>query len=260
VTTIQMVSQEPLTAGNDNQKSNSNAVMMGAFAAAGMDAANTLSGYDGGGVGGTQYMAMDITAGYQGALPSLSSANSFSSSLGGDLLAHNISIQGADYGGSGFRGTSFTQASDLSGLQAAPMVQQQVSAEFLAGTQMPAHAQVVSVAPAPVVAMPGAEQLAGLIGAANGGITGGQHSQIVSQVIADALQGGGNGVSIDGLLGTLAGHGGGSGNAALEALASHGGAGVPNGDSSIFGGFTAHNSAFTMETMLVHVDAVQPHA
>jgi hypothetical protein len=130
--------------------------------------------------------------------------------------------------------------------------------ELLQASQSVAHAQVASAAPAfaPGIVMPGAHQLAAL---ANSGVTGAQHNQVVGQVLADALHGGSSGPSLDSVLGSLPGHGGGA-NAALEALASHAGAAVSNGDSHVFAGFTAGHGMFMMEQMVVHQDAVQPHA
>ena len=76
----------------------------------------------------------------------------------------------------------------------------------------------------------------------------------------NALHGGGGIPAIEHALASLPGHGGGMGNGALEALASHNAAAVSFGDSTAFAGFTGGHSAFTMEAAMVHVDAVQPHA
>ena len=89
--------------------------------------------------------------------------------------------------------------------------------------------------------------------------TGGQHNPALGQVLAEALHGGGNSSTIDHVLSSLPNHSGG-GNPALEALASHNAAGVPTGDSHAFAGFTAGHAAFSMEAVMVHVDAVQSHA
>ena len=75
-------------------------------------------------------------------------------------------------------------------------------------------------------------------------------------MIADALAGGDGGLDIDALLSGLPGHGGGGGLIA-EALASQGAGGVSAWDMGAFGGFTAMNSAFTMEMTILHHDAVQ---
>jgi len=106
------------------------------------------------------------------------------------------------------------------------------------------------------IIMPAAAQL--VAAAANAGVSGAQHNQVIGQVLADALHGGGGGPDIDSVLSSLPSQGG--AHSALEALASHAGAAVPNGDSSAFAGFTAANAAFTMEHMMAHVDAAPTHA
>ncbi len=127
--------------------------------------------------------------------------------------------------------------------------------ELLEGTQAPAH-DAGAIAPAAAsIIMPAAAQLAAL---ASSSVGGAQHDQVVGQVLADALHGGGGEATIDSALASLPGHGG--ANAALEALASHAGAAVPNGDSAGFAGFTAAHSPFNMEAMVVHADAIQAHA
>jgi T1SS-143 domain-containing protein len=116
--------------------------------------------------------------------------------------------------------------------------------ELLAGTQAPAHDQAsanAAVAQIAAFAAPGA-----------------QH-QVLGQVLADALHGGANGATIDHVLSALPGNGGGA-DAALAALASHAGAAVSNGDSHVFAGFTATQAAFTMEHMMIHIDAAPTHA
>jgi hypothetical protein len=128
---------------------------------------------------------------------------------------------------------------------------------LLHGTSAPVHAEpaAASQVTAASIAMPSAAQLA----AAHGGAVAGQHNPALGQVLAEALHGGGNSSTIDHVLSSLPSHTGG-GNPALEALASHNGAGVPMLDSHAFAGFTAGHAAFSMEAVMVHVDAVQPHA
>jgi hypothetical protein len=117
--------------------------------------------------------------------------------------------------------------------------------ELLAGTQAPAHDQggaSAAVAQIAAFAAPAA-----------------QHNEVVGQVLADALHGGANGATIDHVLSSLPGNGGGA-EAALAALASHGGNAVSNGDSGVFAGFTASHAVFNLEAMIVHVDAAPTHA
>ena len=105
------------------------------------------------------------------------------------------------------------------------------------------------------IVMPSAQQL---MAAGNGGVAGVQHNQVIGQVLAEALHGGGGVSTIDHALASLPGHDG--ANAALAALASHAGAAVPNGDTGVFAAFTAMHSPFNMEAMAVHADAIQAHA
>ncbi|MFL6780274.1 MAG: calcium-binding protein, partial [Sphingomicrobium sp.] len=134
---------------------------------------------------------------------------------------------------------------------------QPMAAAFLAGTALPAHGGGALAAMAPVVAMPAAHQLVAL---GNGSVSGAQHNQVVSQVLADALHGGGGAPAIEHALASLPGHGGMGSGLALDVLASHNAASVPFGDSSAFASFSAAHSAISMEALMVHVDAVQPHA
>jgi hypothetical protein len=79
---------------------------------------------------------------------------------------------------------------------------------LLASTAMPTvHDSIVSATPfaAPSIAVPSAEQLGALLAAA--AHDGAQHNQVVGQVLAEALHGGGQGAAeIDALLSTLPGH------------------------------------------------------
>jgi hypothetical protein len=96
----------------------------------------------------------------------------------------------------------------------------------------PAHAAPLTAGAvtAHAVAMPSAQALAAALAPrgpthpdAASGTGGTEHNQVVSKVVADALNGGDtHGPSIDGLLNTLPGHGG--AHDALEALAAQGAA------------------------------------
>ena len=94
--------------------------------------------------------------------------------------------------------------------------------------------------------MPAAAQLAGA------------HNPVIGQVLADALHGGANAPTIDSVLNALPGQAN-AHTAALEALASHGGA-ASDGNGSAFAGFAQANAHFTMEQMVVHADAAPTHA
>jgi len=130
---------------------------------------------------------------------------------------------------------------------------------LLSGTAM--HDAVLSQNPmtATAVVMPSAQQLMGMM---NPDGLSGQHNQVVGQVLADALHGGGaipNG-NLDMLINSLPSHSGDSGNAMLADVASHSGAGVPYGDMSAFGGFTAAHSMLTMEHMMIVNQDAPAHA
>jgi Ca2+-binding RTX toxin-like protein len=233
---------------------NSNNVLMGAFAAAGMMASEQLAA----------------------STPSHGDLNSSVSSLA-TVAFHNqalapisLDAAGSSHGMSVMPALNFAKAIGMGDAAASHSAPEQfaahtlmgtggeashaVAAAFLAGTANPGHGAVPAMAP--VVAMPAAAQLAP---AGNGSVGGAQHNPVVSQVLADALHGGGGSPAIEHALASLPDHGAGSG-LALDVLASHNAAGVPFGDSSVFAGFGAGHSAISMEAMMVHVDAVQSHS
>jgi hypothetical protein len=128
---------------------------------------------------------------------------------------------------------------------------------LLQATQAPMHEQIVSAMPlAANVAMPSAQQLAGL----NNASATGQHNQVVAQVLVDALHGGGQGSTIDAVINSLPTHGG-AANDSLGSLSSHGGGGVSIGDMGIFAGFSGAHMGLSMEhaMQMVHQDAAPLH-
>ncbi len=129
--------------------------------------------------------------------------------------------------------------------------QPQAPTELLQGTDAPAHNEVVAQSPvtAAAVAMPAPA----VAGAAHSGPV--QGNEVVAQVLVDALHGGGGG-TIEALVNALPN----GGASAAEALASHMAAGVSNGDTGVFAGFQGGHIALTMESMMVHQDAVPAHA
>jgi hypothetical protein len=134
----------------------------------------------------------------------------------------------------------------------AQVANQQAPTELLQGTQMPAHQQGSAAASltATGIAIPSAEQLAGVAPAAAIAGEAVQHNQVVGQVLAEALDGGHvGGVNIDSALASLPGHSG----APLAGFA------VANGDH---GGssLAADMLSFAMqhsvhEVIAVHADA-----
>jgi hypothetical protein len=126
---------------------------------------------------------------------------------------------------------------------------------LLQGTDMPAQAQIDSIAPvADAVAMPDAAMLQAL-DALEGEA---KHSGEVSRVIAEAIDGGGAGPDLTSVIDALTNQGGGGG--APEGLASVPEALVSAWDTAAFAGFHYANQAFTMDAMQLHHDAVQPAA
>jgi hypothetical protein len=125
------------------------------------------------------------------------------------------------------------------------------------GFDMPAIIQTADNAPfaGAELTMPALQALA-----VSAALSGGNEPQagVVAQVLADALAGGGDGPNIDGLLASLGGDGGGLSIA--NVLATQHSAGVPAWDMGAFGGFTAVHQAFTMETLVLHQDAVVQQA
>ena len=104
--------------------------------------------------------------------------------------------------------------------------------------------------------MPSAEMLA-QADAGEGGVEGeaaAQHNQIVSQVLADSLTGGGaNEAAIEAALGQLSSDSGAAGG--LEAVASAGSDAVPAWHNAGGLTFAGANSVFSMEAAMLHQDA-----
>jgi hypothetical protein len=109
------------------------------------------------------------------------------------------------------------------------------------------------------VAMPSAQQLIAAMGGhaqPQNSVAGVDHSQAVSQVLADALHGGeGHGPSIDGLLSGPTSH---VTHDVIEALASHAGSAVPFSNSSVLAAFHGTHNMFSMNGM-AHHDAAPHH-
>jgi hypothetical protein len=133
------------------------------------------------------------------------------------------------------------------------------------GTEAPAQADAQTSVTADAIIMPDAELLIAAAkggaegeGAAAGGVEGVQHNAIVGRVLDDALNGGGDGPSLDAVLNALPG-GGDQGGNGLEALTSPGQDVVSNGDTADFAGFTAAFTMPTMDEMAVHQDAAPAH-
>jgi hypothetical protein len=242
------------TAPTQTTTTNSNSVLMGAFAAAGLAASDSLAA-------ATPHTDLHssvshmATAAYhsqsigQMAIQGLEGHRSVSMlARGGDEVSSHAQAQSATV-----HNTDMVAAK---GIAAANTGHDQASGQVAHGSSVPVHAEpAASHMTAASIVMPAAQQLAA---AAHSGAAG-QHNQAIGQVLAEALHGGGSNSTIDHVLSQLPSHAGG-GNPALEALASHHAGGVSMGDSHAFAGFTTGHVALSMEAVMVHVDAVQPHA
>jgi hypothetical protein len=123
------------------------------------------------------------------------------------------------------------------------------------GTELTASEPAQSTLTSAGVGMPSAEMLQAAD--ATDGVEGGAKSTgEVSRVIAEALEGGADGPSIDAVIDAVANHSGGKA-AAIEALATPGDSDVSSWHMPTMGGFTDAHASLTMETMVLHHDAVQ---
>ena len=84
-------------------------------------------------------------------------------------------------------------------------------------------------------------------------------AETVGKILADALNGGGNGPDLDAVLDALPGRGE-HGRGLAHDLASRFGHDVPNGDTGETAGFTAPHAMPTMDDMAMHQDAAPAHA
>jgi hypothetical protein len=136
------------------------------------------------------------------------------------------------------------------------------------GSEMPGfgHGHGPAVAPltATGIIMPSAQQLAAAAnqsGQPQGATVAGsqpQSNQVVSQVLADSLQGGhGPTANVDALINTLPAHG--APESSLSTLASLGHMPVSFGHSVIFFGSAGGHGAPLMEQMMAHQDAPPVH-
>ncbi|HEX5238649.1 MAG TPA: hypothetical protein VFW39_09320, partial [Sphingomicrobium sp.] len=115
---------------------------------------------------------------------------------------------------------------------------------------------------APAVVMPSAQQLAAAthgsplpVNSVAGNSA--QHDEVVSKVLADALHGGqGQGPNVDMLLHSLPTHAAGA-NGALQALATHAASFVSIEHMAMMGPYGGHQSALTVD-MVMHQDAPPP--
>jgi len=228
-------------------RSATNSVLMGALAAAGIAAEGAAAA--------TTTASLAATTALTGAGQHTQSLTPVAVDAAGGSHANNDLMAGGTTGSAHAAPQSAGHAdpgSSAAQSAAGSNAHEQAPTELLQGTQAPANdaAANQSVATAASIAMPAAAQLAAAAAAAGDGAA---HNQVIGQVLADALHGGGNGPTIDSVLNALPGQA--DAQAALQALASHGG-----GDNSVFGSFVQANPHFSMEQMVVHADAAPSHA
>jgi hypothetical protein len=271
---VTTISQTPLDGGkissfattNDSQQTttNSNSILMGALAAAGLAASEPLAAH---GVSDQSSASngLDVAGQHTQAFAPVA-ADAVSGDHGLDLAAIASDGRSADAGVQssgthGEEGNFSARSVDANGAQAEGHAPSALSQ----GTDAPAGhgGDALAALTASGIAMPGAALLAAAH--AHGGVAGqspsvdAQHNEVVGKVLADALHGGGNGPNVEALLNSLpqtADHG----QAAADALASHAAGAVPNGDIGAFAGFTGMGGLHMMHQMAVHADAVPAHA
>jgi len=183
------------------------------------------------------------------------STSSVESQSSGDALAGTGSSE-TDGGPQGGTSTADSQSAHGNALDA-PQQDNSAPAELLQGTDAPAQNEAAAATPftAPGIQMPAAEQLV----AKEGGVVAGdnvQHNAVVGQVLADALNGG-DSPHIEAALNAVTG-GDHSAQAANDALASHGGQGVSNGDMPDLAAFIAAHGVGMVAPMEMHHDAPAP--
>jgi len=238
-----------LTAMDEQQAANTNTVLLGAIAGAGL-----LSASQAAAAPSFDFADFDYGSFSQSSLLSSTSLQSFDYQSLSPLTESTMVArwEGQSFGHSGPNFEQATFASD--GLAPASMDLPALS-QLAQGYDMPVNMDAAygsSFASADVV-IPSLEALVASY-AQNGGAT--ELSGVVADVLSDALAGGGEGLNIDSLLDGLPGLGG----TGMDALASHGMTGVSAWDMGAFGGFTGIHQAFTMETLALHQDGVMPQA
>jgi hypothetical protein len=259
-----------LVASNDNSQhtqetqrtlsSGQNTVLMGALAAAGLEAEHgSLSAQS---IGGTDsahsaavetFQASTISGPALGAGHGAAPAHAVEAMVVAESVQSNSGVTRFHDMGDHARGVAHTDAK-----QGAEMT------ELLHGSTGPAHGQAADATPvtAAAVAMPSAEQL---VAAAGGNAAGqaqasvagesAQHNQVVGKVLADALNGGeGHGPNIDAVLNAI--HGSGPAHDAIANFASHGGGGVSFGHMAFGSSFFGPHGMLAVEMM--HTDAAPP--
>jgi T1SS-143 domain-containing protein len=238
--------------GHDNNRAfntGSNSVLMGALAAAGLESASAAASSTDDGQDTNVLDSSATTVASTQSVTSDSDGPTSSSGSESQLLGDTDAKQDSapEHGPQSHEdnGNDTSVSNETADAQA--------PADLPQGTEAPAQDGGSTSVTAAAIVMPSAEDLAGT---SEGGHA--QHNEVVGKVLADALHGGGGeGSNIETLINSLPEQDGSQGNAALDALASHGAAAVPNGDISILAGFSAGHGMHMME---MHQDAAPAHA
>jgi hypothetical protein len=230
------------------QADNTNTVLLGAIAGAGLLAAPAAAetpAFD--------FGSLHLDSGVSHM--SLAASTVLQSVDGRSIVPMFDSPMAVQEGGKALNNTSVHEVSmaqqSLAGHAAAEVP---AASQLPAGNDVPVASQAADASSFATgdVAMPSLEALMATVGQQGANAQG---AGDVAQVLADALAGGG-GADIDGLLASLPG----SGGNAVDALATHAMASVSAWDMGAFGGFTAVHQAFTMEALVLHQDAVVQQA
>jgi hypothetical protein len=238
-----------------------NVVLMGALAAAGLEAGHgSLDAHSTGGADSGQSVTGDTIEAAAVSGPAVEASFSVEAAHGIDAMPVAQTVEtamgtprfhGMDDHGRGSVHTDAQQGPEMT--------------ELLQGSGAPAHGQAADSTPvtAAAVAMPSAEQLIAASGGsdagaqAQGSVAGesAQHNQVVGKVLADALHGGeGHGPNIDAMLHAM--HGNAPAHDVIEAFASHSGSAVPFGHTGFGMAFGGSHGMLGVEMM--HSDAAPP--
>ena len=238
-----------------------NVVLMGALAAAGLEAGHgSLNAHSTGGADSGHSSGIDTIEAAAVSGPAVEASYSVAPAHGIEAMPVAEAVETA-MGTPRFHGMDdHARGSVHTDAQQGPEM-----TELLQGSAAPAHGQAADATPvtAAAVAMPSAEQLVAATGGsdagaqAQGSVAGesAQHNQVVGKVLADALHGGeGHGPNIDAMLHAM--HGNAPAHDVIEAFASHSGSAVPFGHTGFGMAFAGPHGMLGVEMM--HSDAAPP--
>jgi hypothetical protein len=231
---------------------NNNSILVAAIAAAGLESSAAATAHDF--APAAHNLVLDAQLASDGSGQVQSSATAIvdiaRSALSGETReAFDVQLQSGSSAPNAEEASQNTLTADDSQAPQAP-------APLLEGTDAsdqsaPAQSSFTSAG----VGMPSAEMLV----AANANailLDGqGQNTAEVSRVLFDALAGGGPGPNLDAVIDAVANQVHGGAQTVIDALASHGPAAVSGWDMASIADFTAVHAAFTMEHMMLHIDA-----